>query len=127
MENALSGAAGGRSALAEVVREYFLVCHRMSNQIQLMYQVTKSLPAQWKRKVLENEIQITTLIGDALKQLVTSGGLPVVSENVCDLLANNICVLGHMWTFRHWHLSQKYTIEEYIKLQTDFITGNALP
>lgn len=122
---ALSRVSGGREALAEVIREYFLVCHRMSDHILLMYQETQSLPQQWRKKVLENEISITGLFVAVISRLVESGHLPNLDERAIELVAHNISVLGHMWTFRRWFLARHYSIEDYIELQTDFILGLA--
>ena len=57
----MSRAGGGVEALTEVIREYFLVCDRMSDFILLIYQETRSLPNQWQKRVLENELRITGL------------------------------------------------------------------
>ncbi len=121
--HALARTTSGRSMLKEVIREFFMVCHRMNDQILLMYQVTKSLPGQWQKKVLENDIRITNLLFDALKKVMESGDLPELSDKSCDLVAQNITVLGHMWTFRRWHLAKYFTIEEYIAEQTEIILG----
>lgn len=121
--HALANATSGRSILREVIREFFMVCHRMTDQIVLMYQVTKSLPAQWQKKVLTNDLRITSLLLDVLKEVKKAGDIPDLTEKMCDLIAQNITVLGHMWTFRRWHFSKTYTIEEYIDLQTEFILG----
>jgi AcrR family transcriptional regulator len=125
VSEALSRVSGGREALAEVIREYFLVCHRMSDHILLMYQETQSLPQQWRKKVLENEISITGLFVAVISRLVESGHLPNLDERAIELVAHNISVLGHMWTFRRWFLARHYSIEDYIELQTDFILGLA--
>jgi TetR/AcrR family transcriptional regulator, cholesterol catabolism regulator len=123
VEKALSHRSTGRAALVELIGEFFRVCHRMADQIQLMYQVTKSLPTGWKRRVLENEIRITQLVVDALKKITTAEGDRVLPEPSCHLIANNITILGHMWTFRRWHLAHHYTIDTYIELQTQCILG----
>ena len=66
---ALTRADGGVKGLADAIREYFLVCHRMSDHILLIYQETQSLPSQWRKRVLENEVQITGLFVDILANL----------------------------------------------------------
>ncbi len=114
---------GNRETIAEVIREYFMVCHQMSDHILLMYQVTQFLPPQWKKKVLENEIRITNLFVKAISLTVSSGCLPHIANYSFDQIANNISVLGHQWAFRGWYLARHYTIEGYIKFQTDFILG----
>ena len=120
---ALTRAAGGQNTLEEVIREYFLVCHRMSDHILLIYQETQSLPRQWQDRVLENEVRITGLFVEVLARLTAYGDLPNLDESTMELIAHNISVLGHMWTFRRWFLSRHYSIEDYIEIQTGFVLG----
>ena len=115
---AMTKATGGRDALAKVIREYFMVCHRMSDFILMIYQETQSLPGQWQKRVLENELRITGLLVGVLARLSQSGELPHLDERSIELTAHNIVVMGHMWTFRRWFLGKHYGIEDYIKLQT---------
>ena len=117
----LTGATGGRRALKKVLREYFMVCHRMSDFILLIYQETRSLPIQWQKRVLENELRITGLFIDVLAGVADHGDLPNLNDRSIELAAHNISVLGHMWTFRRWFFGRHYAIEEYIELQTEFI------
>jgi len=124
VSQAMTSASGDKNPLAEVIREYFLVCNRMSDHILLIYQETQSLPPRWRKKVLENEVRITGIFMEVLEHLVSSGDLPRISERSMELIAHNISVLGHMWTFRRWFLAQHYSIEDYIELQTEFILGN---
>lgn len=125
---AMAKATGGRDALAKVIREYFLVCHRMSDFILMIYQETQSLPSQWRKRVLENELRITGLLVGVLARLSKSGELQHLDERSIEIAAHNIVILGHMWTFRRWFLSKHYTIEDYIQIQTAAIlrmcTGN---
>ncbi len=117
----MTRAAAGRNVLTEILREYFLVCHRMSDVILLIYQETRSLPSQWQSRVLENELRITGLFIEVLAKLAASGELSALDDQDIELAAHNISVLGHMWTFRRWFFSRHYTIEEYIERQTAFI------
>jgi hypothetical protein len=120
---AMSQAVGGRDALAKIIHEYFMVCHRMSDFILLIYQETQSLPAQWRKRVLENELRITGLFVEALAGIAKSDDLVNLAENNLELAAHNIVILGHMWTFRRWYLAHHYSIEDYIKLQSKIIFG----
>ncbi len=117
---AQTGTEGGHP-LARAIREYFLVCHRLSDHIVLIYQEIHSLPSNWRKFVLDNEMKITGLFSDVLAQLVANGALPELTPPVLDLAAHNISVLGHMWAFRRWLLATRYTIDEYIEIQTGFI------
>jgi len=118
---AMSTATAGREALEGVIREYFEVCHRMSDFILLIYQESQSLPSQWRKRVLENELQITGLFVEVLARIAASGELPGVKEQHIELAAHNIVVLGHMWTFRRWYLARHYSLEDYTERQTAFI------
>ena len=120
---AMTKASGGRDALAGVIREYFKVCDRMNDFILLIYQESQSLPSQWQKRVLENELRITGLFVEALARIVATGALPNLDERTIELAAHNIVVSGHMWTFRRWYLSRHYSIEDYITLQTELIMG----
>lgn len=113
----------GKEVLAEVIQEYFLVCHRMSDLILLIYQETRSLPVVWRKRVLENELRITGVLVEVLAGLSEGGDLPSMNSEKLELVAHNITVLGHMWTFRRWYLARHYSIEDYIRIQTDFIIG----
>ncbi|MEW6258856.1 MAG: TetR/AcrR family transcriptional regulator [Thermodesulfobacteriota bacterium] len=124
---ALSQATEAKNALAAAVREYFLVCHRMSDHILLIYQETQSLPPNWRKKVLENEVMITGLFVEILARLIASGDLPEMDDQTIELAAHNITVLGHMWTFRRWFLARHYSIEDYIAMQTRLILGLKYP
>jgi AcrR family transcriptional regulator len=118
---AMTRATAGREALTGVIREYFKVCHRMSDFILLIYQESQSLPSQWRKRVLENELQITGLFVEVLARIAASGELPGIKEQYLELAAHNIVVLGHMWTFRRWYLARHYSLEDYINHQTAFI------
>jgi AcrR family transcriptional regulator len=123
VSEALKRSKKGRDAVERMIREYFNVCHRMNDHILLIYQETQTLPPRWRRRVLENEVRISKIFVKALKNLVASGDLPPLEKKMIELIAHNISVLGHMWTFRRWFLSRQYSIEDYIELQTDFILG----
>jgi len=123
VSEALNQACKGRNSLAEVIRKYFLVCNRMNNHILLIYQETQSLPPQWRKKVLENEVRITGIFVEVLAKLIATGELPDLEEKFIELVAHNITVLGHMWTFRRWYLARHYRIEDYIEMQSKFILG----
>ena len=60
---------------------------------------------------------------EALAGITKSDDLINLAENNLELAAHNIVILGHMWTFRRWYLAHHYSIEDYIKLQSDIIFG----
>lgn len=121
VKEALARPTEGKAALAEVIREYFLVCNRMSDHVLLMYQVTHFLPPKWQEKVLEAELRITNLFIDAMRELRELGKLPPLDDQTIILIGHNISIIGHTWAFRRWYFAKEFTIEQYIEQQTDFI------
>jgi AcrR family transcriptional regulator len=121
LKEAMARTSQGWEALVEIIREYFMVCNRMSDHVLLMYQVTHFLPLKWQKKVLEAEMRITGLFVEALTQLHTNGKLPNLDEATINLISHNISVLGHTWAFRRWYFAKNFTIEQYIEQQTEFI------
>lgn len=121
IKEALARPVENGCALAEVIREFFLVCERMSDHVLLMYQVTQFLPEKWQKKVLEAELRITDLFIEAMKELRISGKIPDLDDHTINLIGHNISVLGHTWAFRRWYFAKYFTIDEYIEQQTEFI------
>ena len=121
VKDALARSSQSEDALADVIKEYFLVCNRMSNHVLLMYQVTHFLPEKWQKKVLEAEIRITNLFIEAMKELRKSGKLPNLDDHTILLIGHNISVMGHTWAFRRWYFAKYFTIDQYTAQQTLFI------
>ncbi|MBT8334163.1 MAG: TetR/AcrR family transcriptional regulator [Deltaproteobacteria bacterium] len=121
VKQAMGRSLAGPAALAEVIREYFLVCSRMTDHILLMYQATHFLPPKWQQKVTEAELRITDIFIQAISELKQRGSLPPLDDATINLMGHNISVLGHTWTFRRWYFAKYFTIEQFIEQQTDFI------
>lgn len=121
VKEALARPLRGAEALAEVIREYFLVCDKMSDHILLMYQVTHYLSPKWQKIVLRAELGITDLFIQAIREIKNKGSLPELDDDTIILIGHNISVIGHTWTFRRWYFGKHFTIEKYIEQQTEFI------
>lgn len=114
------------SALAEAMENYFQVCDQMSDHILLIYQETKSLTKDSMLYVLAYEERITEIFADLLRKGVADYTLKPLYVGQIDLMAHNIMVLGHMWTFRRWSLTRHFTLEEYIQHQRDLIMSQLI-
>lgn len=123
VEKALSDTDRDKERLSQVIRQYFYVCDKMGDHILLMYQVTQFLPAKWKERVLVNELNITDVFINAVASLSGKDTFPQLDDKILNLVGHNISVLGQMWAFRRWHMQRHFSIEDYIKIQTDFILG----
>ncbi|MCG8615896.1 MAG: TetR/AcrR family transcriptional regulator [Desulfobacterales bacterium] len=123
VEEALAANAKEKEQLAEVIRQYFTVCDKMADHILLMYQVTQFLPDKWKERVLVNELRITNIFVETLAGMSGKNNFPELDEKIVNLVGHNISVLGQMWAFRRWHVKKRFSLDEYITIQTEFILG----
>lgn len=130
MENRLNQrvrySGNAANALAEAMENYFQVCDQMSDHILLIYQETKSLTKESMSFVLAHEERITGIFADLLRKGVADYTLKPLYAGQIDLMAHNIMVLGHMWTFRRWSLGRKFTLEEYVQHQRDLIMSQLI-
>lgn len=115
--------AGTVEALEEAIKQYFLLIDSMLDEFTIMYQETKSLPKEAMQYVLNKEIEMVSVFQQILSGCVKSGVLQM-DDRALYLAANHLVVQGQSWAFRRWAIKKKYTIEEYIEMQTAlFING----
>ncbi|MBU4001302.1 MAG: TetR/AcrR family transcriptional regulator, partial [Proteobacteria bacterium] len=118
---ALTKSSGGEETLVELIRQYLLACHRLSDYMLLLYQETHNLPKEWRSRVLKSDLNITGAFEKVLKEIFAHKAFSNNGAGFINLTAHNIVVFGHMWTFRRWALAREHTLEEYIQHQTDLI------
>ena len=122
LEEVNSESDDAREVLKEIVREYFLVCDRLSDHILLLYQVTHFLPKKFQQRILDAELEITELFLEAIRELEAEGKLDLDSKTIT-FIGHTISILGHTWAFRRWYFTKHFTIDQYIEKQTEFILG----
>ncbi|MBW2059959.1 MAG: TetR/AcrR family transcriptional regulator [Deltaproteobacteria bacterium] len=120
LRQALDEGSTGRETLVNAISNYFQVCDRMQDSILLIYQESSSLDRDALRYVLASDERVTSTFANILLQGLKDGTLHLEKNNV-KLIAHNIIVLGHMWTFRRWFLRRAFGLEEYIRIQTSFL------
>ena len=114
---------GSVASLEKAIRQYYLLIDKMPEEFTIMYQETKSLPKEAMHYILDKELEMVAIFERILKDCVDSGNLSL-SNDAIYLAAHQIVVQGQSWAFRKWALQKRYTIEEYIKLQTTmFLQG----
>lgn len=110
--------SGGLERLKEAIAAYFLVVDEMKEEILVMYQEAKTLPKEALSHVLQKETEMTMMFENIVRDCGKSLGL---TEQEVKMIAHNILVKGHMWTFRGWALQRQYTLAEYTEIQTNLI------
>jgi AcrR family transcriptional regulator len=109
--------------LKEAIRQYFFLIDGMSDEFTIMYQETKSLPKEAMHYVLDKEFEMVSVFESILRSCVKSDAIQL-NEEAIYLAANHLVVQGQAWAFRKWALQKRYTIEQYIELQTTiFLQG----
>ncbi|MEK5183946.1 MULTISPECIES: TetR/AcrR family transcriptional regulator [Solibacillus] len=114
---------GTIEGLKQAIRQYYLLIDQMPEEFTIMYQETKSLQKAAMHYILDKELEMVAIFERILKDCVEAGNLSL-SEDAIYLAANHIVVQGQSWAFRKWALQKRYTIDQYIKLQTTmFLQG----
>jgi AcrR family transcriptional regulator len=121
IRRAIRDSDSGLATLRLAIRAYVEVCDRMQDNILLIYQVSKALPADSLRYVLKNDERITMIFADLIRKGQQDGSLRFDDPKYIQLMAHDIIVLGHMWTFRRWFLRKQFTLEEYIQTQSTLV------
>lgn len=114
---------GTVEGLKDAIRRYYLLIDTMPEEFTIMYQETKSLPKQAMHYILDKELEMVAIFERMIRDCVVAGNLSL-SDEVIYLAANHVVVQGQSWAFRKWALQKRYTIEQYIELQTTmFLQG----
>lgn len=90
---------------------YCRVVDRLRKSTVLAYRSTRSLPPARRRLVMEAEVQTNGLIAQSIQDCVDAG---VFHDVDVEFLTYQAVMLAHSWALKHWRLSRKYTIDEYI-------------
>ena len=115
--------SGTIEGLIDAIRRYFLLIDTMPEEFTIMYQETKSLPKEAMHYILNKELEMVAIFEQMLRDCTVAGNLSL-SDDAIFLAANHVVIQGQSWAFRKWALQKRYTIEQYIELQTSmFLHG----
>src|SRR5699024_8226461 len=103
--------------LHRAIDSYYRLIDAMQEEVVILYQEVKSLDPQSRESILEKERQMVLILKNALLLCLPKD----YNQQRAELLANNIFVQGQMWGFRRWILSKKYSLDDYITYQINFL------
>jgi AcrR family transcriptional regulator len=107
-----------RRALKYVIREYMNWVEEYQDVTIFWYQESRNLsPEHFQALKLQEEYTIG-IFHSLIERGIRAGRFKVKDPAMA---ANNIVVLCDMWAFRRWLLKEHYTLEQYIREQTDLI------
>ena len=105
-------------ALRRAIQLYIDYVNEAQNIVLFWHQETRNLPEGERKRLLENEMALATMLEKLVERGCKEG---VFKTEDTALAAHNIIVLGDMWAFRRWWLGRRYTSEQYIQKQIEFI------
>lgn len=108
------------SNVYKAIDSYYRLVDDMQEEVVILYQEVKSLAPELRDIILEKERQMVMFLKDALLLSMSHE----FDEQRAELLANNIFVQGQMWAFRRWILRKKFTLNDYIMYQIDFLKSS---
>ncbi|KUP04091.1 TetR family transcriptional regulator [Bacillus coahuilensis m2-6] len=111
---------GTISQLKQAIAYYFHLMDELQEEVLVMYQEAKSLSKDAIPYVLQKEMEMVDMFQVLLRNCVRSGEIELDEQQIY-VTANDIFVQGQMWAFRRWAFQRRYTIEEYIELQTELV------
>lgn len=108
------------SNVYKAIDSYYRLVDDMQEEVVILYQEVKSLAPELREIILDKERQMVMFLKDALLSSMSNE----FEEQRAELLANNVFVQGQMWAFRRWILRKKYTLDDYITYQIDFLKSS---
>lgn len=116
----LEGRPAGE-ALCHMLDTYLRACDARQDVILLIYQESNCLAPELRALVMRNEERITACFYHLIERGGRAGVFRAATPDERWLAAHNIIVIGQMWAFRRWYLQKHYTLEEYVRLQTEIV------
>lgn len=111
-----------RVSPTEALKQAFeLICRRIDEDQDItvfIYQETKNLESSSRRSCLDMEMRCVATIEALLTRGRATGDFSIRDVTA---MAHNIMVTAEMWAFRRWSLRKRYTLEKYIREQTELI------
>ena len=99
---------------------YFRLFNEHMVKVVLVYRESRTLDKAGRKKIMAAEIEQVQIIEDIIKEGIEKGKF---KDMDADLAAYNIIMSGHTWALKSWHYKKKYTLDQYLALQTQFFVG----
>jgi AcrR family transcriptional regulator len=120
-------ADAGDDHVDRIVAGFTAYCRTVDSHHQaatLAYRESKTLPAAALEEIKQLELSTVAPLLEVIKDGQKAGiFLPADAE----LMTHNLMMAAHSWALKHWHLSAKYTLEEYLNQQLAQILRTLLP
>ncbi|MGE7603840.1 TetR/AcrR family transcriptional regulator [Peribacillus sp. NPDC097675] len=112
---------GTLESLKLTIGYFYQVMDEMQDEVLVMYQEVKALTKDALPYVLNKEIEMVGMFERVITNCVKNGELHLTKKQI-SLVSHNIFVQGQMWSFRRWALHKRFTLQEYVDIQTALLT-----
>ena len=123
LEASLETEKDPKEKLKDAIRDYFIIIDSIQDYTLLLYQETKSLNRKDRNYVLSAEMELTKIFENIITQGIKEKTF-MIDKRTAKIVANNIMVQGQMWSFRRWVAQKNFSLNNYIKIQTDLIINS---
>ena len=106
-----------KERLTRAMAVYFQLFNEHMVKVVLVYRESRTLDKAGRKKIMAAEIEQVKIIEEIIKDGISKG---VFKTADTDLAAYNIIMAGHTWALKSWHYSKKFTLDQYLDLQTRF-------
>ena len=107
-----------KEKLLTAMRLFYFSTAENASQTFLLYRESKALEAAGRAKIMTAEEDLVRTFKDILDQGVSQG---VFKAHDTLTMAYDIIVLGHAWVLKRWHYKKRFQLEDYLKVQSEFI------
>lgn len=109
---------GAVEALPRAIERYIRHVDNTAEFTDMLYKELRSFKHCNRKAVMESEMAIIGAFEDILKMGCGKGVFEVPDTR---LAAGNIVSLAEMWSVKRWQFRGHYTVDEYIKINTELI------
>ena len=120
LQASMVGEMDAKEKLRGAIRDYFIIIDGIQDYTLLLYQETKSLNRKDRNYVLSAEMELTNIFEKIIAQGIKEKTFKI-NRRTAKIVANNIMVQGQMWSFRRWVAQKNFSLNSYIKIQTDLV------
>jgi len=105
-------------ALPEAIRLYFKSVDEIQDIHNFHNHVIAALSQDYRKILYRGQERFVDLFMEIIEKGIERGEFAL---DDAELLAHNILMLGQTWANRRWFLRKRFTLNQYIQLQTEFI------
>ena len=105
-------------ALCFAIKEYIFFVDRVKDIILFWTREELNLEPETLRRIVQDDQAFVETISHIVQKGCESGEF---QTNDPTIIANNVVIIGDQWALRRWFLQRRYSIEEYVQKQTEFV------